>query len=103
MEAKVGQLIVALYQGKLTYAEFAQKRYEISKATMDSFREFQHEAEAEHRQHQIEDEQLAQVRFQRVLAGFNAYLDTVNRRTPSVSTASCSKMGNMVSCMGTSQ
>jgi hypothetical protein len=39
-EAKVSELLVSLYQQKLTYGEFAQLRYEIGKAAVDADRQY---------------------------------------------------------------
>ena len=82
VSASVGSLIVALYQDKLTYGEFALKRYEIGRdgsAAELAFRQ----ATLEHdQQRQMQAQQLAQQEFSNRLATWNAYMQAVNARQP---------------------
>lgn len=78
--AKVSALIVALYQGKLRYGEFAQKRYEIDRDGADAERAFRQAALIADEQRAEQAEQLAQQKFQNRLLAWSAYLQTVNAR-----------------------
>jgi hypothetical protein len=76
--ARVGDLIVALYQQKLTYAEFAHRRYDIfHEATV---------AEAAFRQAALEKDEerqaQAQQQFANSLAAWSLFMQSVNARQP---------------------
>jgi hypothetical protein len=76
--AHFGDLIVALYQQKMTYEEFAHRRYEIfHEATV---------AEAAFRQAGLEKDQQrqlqAQQQFSNNLIAWAAYMQAVNARQP---------------------
>jgi hypothetical protein len=76
--AHISELIVALYQRKLTYGEFAQKRYWISSQATA--------AELAYRQSVIDrDEQRklqAQQQFANTLNAWGNYIQAVNARQP---------------------
>jgi len=93
---KVGQLIIALYQQKMTYGEFAQKRYEISRdgaATQNQFRQSILLADQDK---QLQAQQLAQQQYQNNLAAWSAYTQSVAARQPQSVRINCTttKIGN---------
>ncbi len=79
---RVGGLIVLLYQQKLTYGEFAQKRYEISREAAGAERQFYQAALIADQQRQMQAQQLAQQQFQSNLMMWSTYTQTVNARQP---------------------
>ena len=79
---KVSALIVALYQGKLTYGEFAQKRYEFGRDGAAAEREFRQATLISDQQRAIQAQQIAQQSFQNRLLAWSAYLQAVNSRAP---------------------
>lgn len=80
VSGKVSALIVALYQGKLNYGEFAEKRYEFGRDGAAAEREFRQATLIADQQRQIQAQQLAQQNFQNRLAIWSTYLQTVNSR-----------------------
>jgi len=84
VQGKVSALIVALYQGKVTYGEFAQKRYEFGRDGAAAEREFRQATLIADQQRAIEAQQLAQQRFQNTLAVWSTYLQAVNSRPPQI-------------------
>lgn len=78
----IGDLIVSLYQQKLTYGEFAKKRYEISRDAADAQRQYKEAAQIADQQRQSQAAQLAQQQFQNNLAAWSAYMQSVNARQP---------------------
>ncbi len=82
MEARVGELIVALYQLKLTYGEFAQKRYEISHEIAAAENQFRQSVLVADQQRQMQAQQLAQQQAQNNLAAWSTYMQAVNARQP---------------------
>jgi hypothetical protein len=79
---KVGELIAALYQQKLTYAEFAKKRYEINHEASDAIRQYRQSMQLADEQRQLQAQELAQERLRDSIAAWSAYLQAVNARTP---------------------
>lgn len=79
---KVSALIVALYQRKMTYGEFAQKRYEIARDGADAEREYRQAILMSDQQLAIQAQQLAQQNFQTKVAAWSAYIQAVNARPP---------------------
>ena len=76
--ASVDQLILALYERKLSYGEFASKRYELGREMMAAFRAIRQSAVTH-------DEQVsaqAQEQFARNLEAWSTYLQAVNARQP---------------------
>ena len=82
VSGKVSALIVALYQGKLTYGEFAQKRYEFGRDGATAEREFRQATLMSDQQRAIQAQQLAQQNFQNRLLAWSTYLQAVNSRAP---------------------
>jgi hypothetical protein len=80
--ARVSELIVALYQQKLTYGEFAHKRYEIGRDGAAAELAFRQSALENDQQRQIQAQQLAQQQFANNLAVWSAYMQAVNARQP---------------------
>jgi len=79
---KESALIVALYQGKMTYGEFAQKRYEFARDGIAAEREFRQATLIGDQQRAVQAQQLAQQNFQNRLAVWSAYIQAVNSRPP---------------------
>jgi len=82
MSGHVGQLIVSLYQQKLSYGEFAQRRYEITRDTAVAERQFRQAALISDQQRQMQERQLAQQEFQSRVAAWSAYTQAVSARQP---------------------
>jgi len=80
--ARVGELIVSLYQQKLTYGEFAKKRYEITRDAAAAERQYRQSTQLVDQQQRIQVQQLAQQQFQNNLAAWTAYIQAVNARQP---------------------
>jgi hypothetical protein len=78
--AKVSELIVALYQGKLTYGEFAQKRYEIAHQLNTAARNFYTAILEKDREMQIRQQNTAEQQVANNLAAWGAYMQGVNSR-----------------------
>jgi hypothetical protein len=79
---KVSELIIALYQQKLTYGEFAQRRYDIGKAAMDAARLYREARLTENQQRQLEAQQVANQQFATNLTAWATYMQAVNSRQP---------------------
>ncbi|HXY96432.1 MAG TPA: hypothetical protein VEH00_05605 [Steroidobacteraceae bacterium] len=79
----VTELIICLYQQKLTYVEFGRKYQEMGKA-MGAFNLAITQASAGggNTQHQLEDLQTAQQQFTDTLEAFGKYVHTVSARKP---------------------
>lgn len=80
--AKVGDLIVALYQQKLTYGEFAKERYEITRDAADAERQYRQSMQFADQQQRMQAQQLAQQQFANRLAAWSTYMQAVNARQP---------------------
>jgi len=80
--AGVGDLIVALYQQKLTYGEFARKRYEITRDAADAERRYRESTQLADQQQRMQAQQLAQQQFANSLAAWSTYMQAVNARQP---------------------
>jgi len=77
------ELIICLYQQKLTYVEFGRKNQEIGKALgAFSLAITQVGAGGGNTQHQLEDLQTAQQQFTDTLDAFGKYVHTVSARKP---------------------
>lgn len=79
----ITQLMICLYQQKLTYAEFGRKIYEIGKA-LGAFNLAitQVGAGGGNTQHQLEDLQASQQQLTDTLDAFGKYVHTVSARKP---------------------
>lgn len=82
LSARVADLIVSLYQQKITYGEFAKKRYEIGKAAMAAQREFRQSSLIDDQQRKMQAQQSAQQQFQNNLTAWSNYMQSVNARQP---------------------
>jgi hypothetical protein len=80
--ARVSELIVALYQSKLSYGEFAQKREEITAKIAAAEREFRASVLLADRDIQMRSQQLAQQQLQNNLSAWSTYMQSVNARQP---------------------
>jgi hypothetical protein len=81
-EGKVSELVVALYQQKLTYGEFAQRRYEIGKAAVDAERQYREARLMQDQNQKLEAQQIANQQFANNLNAWANYMQAVNARQP---------------------
>ncbi|MFM0732642.1 hypothetical protein PQQ52_19350 [Paraburkholderia sediminicola] len=81
-EAKVSGLVVSLYQQKLTYGEFAQRRYAIGKAAVDAGRQYREARMLEDQERQLQAQQFASQRFANSMNAWANYMPAVNARQP---------------------
>jgi hypothetical protein len=82
VSAKVGELIVALYQQKLTYGEFAQKRYEIGRDATATELAFRQSTLERDQARQLQVQELAQQEFAARMTAWAKYMESVNARQP---------------------
>lgn len=82
LQAGINALVVALYQSKLTYGEFAQKRYDFTRNVAAAEREFRAAALMQDRDLQVKAAQLALQQQQNNIAAWNTYMQSVNARQP---------------------
>ena len=80
--AEVGDLMVALFQQKLTYGEFARKRYEITRDAAEVERQYRESRQLADQQQQNQMQQLAQQQYAIRLAAWATYMQAVNARQP---------------------
>jgi len=95
---ETSKLIVALYQGKISYSEFGQKRYEIGQSADEAERQYREAALIADQKRQIEAQRAASEQFASNLVAWSAYMQTVNARTPAVSMTNCVPFGAQISC-----
>lgn len=77
------ELIIALYQQKVTYAEFGRKRYEVGKAAGAFTLAIQQAgAGSNNTQRQLQDLQAAQQQFTDTIDAFSKYVRAVQARKP---------------------
>ncbi|CAG9190233.1 TPA: hypothetical protein QDA96_002036 [Burkholderia vietnamiensis] len=81
-EAKVSELVVALYQQKLTYGEFAQRRYAISTAAASAARQYREARLLQDQDRQLQAQQLANQQFANSLNEWANYMQALNARQP---------------------
>ena len=81
-EAKVSESVVALYQQKLTYGEFAQRRYEIGKTAVDVDRQYREARLIQDQDRQLQAQQVANQQFANNLNAWANYMQAVNARQP---------------------
>ena len=86
---QVGALIVALYQMKLSYGEFATKRYEMTSSIASAERDFRaatimqdRQASQQDRDLQLKSQQVLLQQQQNNINAWNSYMQTVNARQP---------------------
>lgn len=82
MQARVGELIVALYQSKLSYSEFALKRYEITRSITIAQRDYRAATLMADRDAQMKAQQIAEQQMQNNLMVWSTYMQSVNARQP---------------------
>jgi hypothetical protein len=80
--ARVGDLTVSLYQQKLTYGEFAKKRYEITRDAAEAERQFRQSAQLGDQQQRMQAQQLVQQQYQSNVAAWSTFMQGVNARQP---------------------
>jgi hypothetical protein len=80
--ARVGDLIVSLYQQKLTYGEFAKKRYETGRDSAEAERQYRQSTQLADQQQRMQAQQLAQQQYQNNLAAWATFMQSVNARQP---------------------
>ena len=109
----VGSLIVALYQGKLPYGEFAQKRHEGYMAVVSAERDFRSATMIQDRNAQMQAQDIAIKQQQNNINAFSGYMNSVNARQPiiqslapyvipplkSPTVTNCNKFGNNINCI----
>jgi hypothetical protein len=81
-EARVSELIVALYQQKVTYGEFAQRRYEIGRTASDAQRQYREARQIQDQNQQLQARQNASQQFANNLSAWANYMQAVNARHP---------------------
>jgi hypothetical protein len=95
---EISKLIVALYAGKVTYAEFAEKRYEIGRDTVDAELRYRQAALIADQQRQMEAQRIAAQQFANSMSAWAAYTQAVNARQPTFTTTTCTGLGNVATC-----
>ncbi|HJU21835.1 MAG TPA: hypothetical protein VJ891_04940 [Casimicrobiaceae bacterium] len=88
--ARVGDLIVALYQQKLTYAEFAQKRYEVTRNANAVERLFRQSAALQDEQRRVDAQHMAQRQAIDDRAAWTAYMRALDADAPRTVYLQCS-------------
>lgn len=81
-EGRVSELIVALYQQRVTYGEFARRRYEIGKAASDAQRQYREARLIQDQDRQLQAQQIANQQFANNLNAWANYMHAVNARQP---------------------
>ena len=81
-QEQVGDLIVLLYQGKLTYGQFAQKRYEVGREAMQAERGFRAATLAKDRDAAIHAQQLAAEQERNRIAAWQTYVQQIQAFKP---------------------
>jgi hypothetical protein len=79
---RVGELILALYQQKLTYGEFAQKQYEFGRDALAAELVLTQAVIERDDDRRAQEEQQAQQQFANVAQSWTDYIQTVNARQP---------------------
>lgn len=100
-EARVSELVVAVYQQKLTYGEFAQRRYAIGKAAVDANRQYREARLIQDQERQLQAQHLASEQFNNSLNAWANYMQAVKARQPQavrLNSVHCTStsFGNMV-------
>ncbi len=79
---QTGDLLVALYQGKITYGEFAKKRAESSAASASAREDYLQAMQQADQQRRMQELQLAEQRNQSSMAAWSSYLQAVQAMQP---------------------
>jgi predicted YcjX-like family ATPase len=82
LSAHVGELILVLYQQKLTYAEFAQKQYESGRDALAAELTLTQAIIERDDDRRVQAEQEAEQQFANVAKGWTDYIQSVNARQP---------------------
>ena len=82
MDGQLSALVVALYQSKLTYGEFSQKRYELVESIVSAERDYRAATLIQDRDVQVRSEQLALQQQANNINAWNVYMQSVNARQP---------------------
>lgn len=82
LQSGISALVVALYQSKLTYGEFAIKRYDFTRNVLAAEREFRAAKLQQDREIKLKAMQLALQEQQNNLVAWNTYMQSVNARQP---------------------
>jgi hypothetical protein len=81
-EEQTGELLVALYNQKLTYGEFAQKRYEIGRDAATAELAYRQSALEKDEQRALQLRQIAEQAYANQLNAMANYIQAVNARNP---------------------
>jgi hypothetical protein len=100
---QVDALTVALSQGRMTYGEFAQKRYEVGRDLAEASRQFRQAALEADFQRRQQEGALAVQQFQAVTNAWGTYMQTIQARQPVITTGNCMAMGNTMNCTAISR
>lgn len=82
LQSGINALVVALYQSKLTYGEFAQKRFDFTRNVLAAEREFRAAKLLQDREMLVKATELALQQQQNNIAAWNNYMQSVNARQP---------------------
>ena len=82
LSAHVSELILVLYQQKLTYREFAQKQYEFGRDALAAELTLTQAIIERDDDRRVQAEQEAEQRFANVAKGWTDYIQSVNARQP---------------------
>ena len=85
--AHIGELVLALYQQKLTYGEFAQKQYEFCRDAQAAEYTFTRAVIERDDDQRMQDEQQAKQQYAKVVTGWTDYIQEVNARQPQTAKA----------------
>ena len=96
MDGRLSELIVALYQSKLSYSEFALKRLEITRSLVSAQRDYRASMLIADRENQNRAQQLAEQQLQNRLMTWGVYMQSVNMRQPQSVNCTSRKFGNTV-------
>jgi hypothetical protein len=94
LTSRVSELVLALYQQKLTYGEFAQKRYEINQTISNARREFRASVLTADRDAQARANQMLEQQMQNNLLLWSTYMQSVNARQPFKANCISQRIGN---------
>ena len=92
LTSQVNLLVVALYQGKLPYGEFAQKRYEVYLNIKSAERDFRSATLLQDRNAQMQAQDLAIKQQQNNINAWNNYMQSVNARQPQIQSPSTTRL-----------
>lgn len=81
-DSQTSQLIVLLYQQKLTYGEFGQRRHEMTRDTDYTVKQYRETESIADQQQQLKAQQSIQQDYQNRLNEWAAYIQTVSARQP---------------------